>query len=79
MKALVGAFNQEKAPVGAFSVLRDCKSSRNLRGGSFEGSSIVLTGSGLYHLLRQSVSILLLLAAVSTMGSVAPAEECHSG
>ena len=32
---------------------------------------LVLTGSGLYHLLRQSVSILLLLAAVFTMGSVA--------
>ena len=31
---------------------------------------LVLTGSGLYHLLRQSVSILLLLAAVFTMGSV---------
>ena len=31
MKALVGAFNQEKALVGAFSVLRDCEIFRNIR------------------------------------------------
>ena len=34
MKVLIGTFNQEKALIGAFSVI--VKTSRNLREGSFE-------------------------------------------
>ena len=34
MKLLVGAFNKEKVPVGAF--LSDCKTSTNLRQPSFQ-------------------------------------------
>ena len=36
MKALLGAFNQEKALVEAFSILRNCKPLCNLREPSFE-------------------------------------------
>ena len=35
MKSQVGALNQENALVGAFSVIGDCKTLRNLRKGSF--------------------------------------------
>ena len=71
MKALVGAFNQEKAQVGAFSVIvkTDCETDGALHStnpGTQAGGSAAICTSGLYCSSFPSQDIHLVLADCSS-------------